>query len=340
MSGMLMAAEMNEQPEVLARLVGRFEEDVERVRGILPEQLAGIVFVARGSSDHAAVFGRYLAEMAAGRPAGLAAPSLHTLYNAHIDFSGYLAVALSQSGATPEIITVCQRMRSTGARLVAITNNAASPLAGVAGVILALEAGEERAVPATKTATSQLLAVTAVAAALGPVPFTISDLQALPGQVSTVLADNASPQRLAERWRDMNRLYIVARGLLYAAALEAALKVKETSGMLAEGFSAADVRHGPVAAVDADVPVLLLDGGGPASHDIADLRDLLHRRGARTALCAANPAADLPMPQNVPEALATILATVRAQQLALTLAQLHGRDPDAPLGLSKVTRTH
>ncbi|HEV2580473.1 MAG TPA: glucosamine--fructose-6-phosphate aminotransferase, partial [Ktedonobacteraceae bacterium] len=101
----LMAAEMAEQPVVLARLIERFGNDVARVRAVLPERLAGIVFVARGSSDHAAVFGRYLAELAAGRPAGLAAPSLHTLYAAHVDYSGYLAVALSQSGATPEIIT-------------------------------------------------------------------------------------------------------------------------------------------------------------------------------------------------------------------------------------------
>lgn len=335
-----MAAEMNEQPEVLARLVGRFGEDVARVRAVLPERPAGIVFVARGSSDHAAVFGRYLAEMAAGRPAGLAAPSLHTLYNAHIDYSGCLTVALSQSGATPEIITVCQRMRATGARVVAITNNTASPLAAAADVVLALEAGEERAVPATKTVTSQLLAVAAVAAALGPVPFSINDLQALPGHVSTMLKDEISPLRLAERWADMNRLFVVARGLLYAASLEAALKVKEATGVLAEGFSAADVRHGPVAAIDADVPVLLLDGGGPASLDIADLRDMLHRRGARTALCSTDPDADLPLSHDVPEALATILATVRGQQLALSLARLRGRDPDAPSGLSKVTRTH
>ena len=340
MSGTLMAAEMNEQPEALARLVRRFEDDVARVREILPERLAGIVFVARGSSDHAAVFGRYLAEMAAGRPAGLAAPSLHTLYNAQIDYSGYLAVALSQSGATPEIITVCERMRSSGARVAAITNNAASPLSSVADVVLALEAGEERAVPATKTVTSQLLAVAAVAAALGPVPFTMSDLQSLPGHVSTVLKDEESPLHLAERWASMDRLFIVARGLAYAAALEAALKVKEAAGVLAEGFSAADVRHGPVAAVDADVPVLLLDGGGPASHDIADLRELLRHRSARTALCSADANADLSLPQHVPEALMTILATIRAQQLALALARLRGRDADAPAGLSKVTATH
>lgn len=336
----LMATEMAEQPAVLARLIDRFESDASRVRAILPERLAGIVFVARGSSDHAAVFGRYLTELAAGRPAGLAAPSLHTLYSANVDYSGYLAVALSQSGATPEIITVCERMRSTGARVVAITNHSASPLASTADVVLPLEAGEERAVPATKTVTAQMLAVAAVSAALGPVPFTTGDLAALPGKVASLLTDNTPPHRLAERWRGANRLFVVARGLLYGAALEAALKIKEAAGVLAEGFSSSDLRHGPVAAINADVPVLLLDGGGLASADLANLRDTLHQRGAQTALCSADPRADLPLPDQVPEALAAIPTIVRAQQFAFSLALAHGRNPDAPGGLSKVTMTH
>lgn len=340
MTESLMAAEMAEQPVVLSRLIDHFESNVSQISKILPERLAGIVFLARGSSDHAAVFGRYLSELAAGRPAGLAAPSLHTLYNAHIDYQGYLVVALSQSGATPEIITVCERMRFAGAQVVAITNNSSSPLTAVANIVLALEAGEERAVPATKTVTSQFLSVMAVAAALGPVPFTAADLAALPGEASRVLADDTSPQRLAESWISANRLFVVARGLLYGAALEAALKIKEAAGVLAEGFSGADLRHGPVAAINADVPVLILDGGGPASRDLADLRDLLRQRGAPIALCAASPGADLPLPMQVPEALATILVTVRAQQVALSFARLLGRDPDAPSGLSKVTPTH
>jgi glucosamine--fructose-6-phosphate aminotransferase (isomerizing) len=336
----LMAAEMAEQPVVLARLIERFERDVARVRAVLPERLAGIVFVARGSSDHAAVFGRYLAELAAGRPAGLAAPSLHTLYNAHVDYSGYLAVALSQSGETPEIITMCELMRSTGARVIAITNNATSPITTVADAVLSLEAGDERAVPATKTVTSQLLAVATVAAALGHVPFTTTDLAALPGKVSEVLANDTPPVQLASRWAGANRLFVVARGLLYGVALEAALKIKEAAGVLAEGFSAADLRHGPVAAVNADVPVLILDGGGPASADMQDLRDLLRKRNAQVALCSADTSADLPLPTQASEALAAILATVRAQQLAFALASVHGRNPDAPIGLSKVTLTH
>lgn len=334
-----MRAEMAEQPAVLAALVERFEQDAARVRAVVPEPLAGVVFVARGSSDNAAVYGRYLAELASGRPAGLAAPSLHTLYRAPVDASGYLVVALSQSGATPEIVTVFDRLRAGGARTVAVVNDEAAPLARGTDVLLALGAGEERAVPATKTVTAQLLAAAAVAAALGPVPFTSDDLAALPGAVAAVLADPTPAEALAALWAPAGRLVVAARGLLYAAALEAALKIKETTGVLAEGISTADLRHGPIAAVDRDVPALLLDGGGPGAPDVRELAGLLRDRGAPVAVCGASEDDALPLPGTTPEALAPITATVRAQQLALALALQHGRDADAPPGLSKVTAT-
>lgn len=170
-AGSIMAAEMAEQPDVLARFSARFSAEAARVAAVVPRPLAGVVFAARGSSDHAAVHGRYLAQLTSGRPAGLAAPSLHTRYDARTDYSGHLVVALSQSGATPEIVTLCERVRAGGARCVAIVNDVASPLGTAADVAIGLGAGPELAVPATKTVTAQLLAVTAVAAALGPLPF-------------------------------------------------------------------------------------------------------------------------------------------------------------------------
>src|SRR5207253_9690729 len=120
MTGQLMAAEMAEQPEVLARVTARAAAEAGAVRAVLPSPLAGVVFLARGSSDNAAVFGRYLAELRAGRPAGLAAPSLYTRYHADVDWHGYLMIALSQSGATPEIISTCQAVRSAGATVIGI----------------------------------------------------------------------------------------------------------------------------------------------------------------------------------------------------------------------------
>jgi len=261
-----MAAEMAAQPTVLARVAARAAADTGAVRAVLPRPLAGIVFLARGSSDNAAVFGRYLAELRAGRPAGLAAPSLYTRYHATVDWHGYLVVALSQSGATPEIISTCQAVRAGGAVVLGITNEPRSPLADAVDLVLSTDAGPERAVPATKTVTAQLAVLATVTSALraGPVPD--GTLDGLPGAVAAVLDDPGPVRQLAGRWQDLDRLVVAGRGLAYGAALETALKVKETTGILAEGISTADLLHGPIAAVYAGAPVLLVDGGGTGRH--------------------------------------------------------------------------
>lgn len=336
-SGRLMAAEMGAQPEVLARLAGRAAADTAAVRATAPRPLAGVVFVARGSSDNAAVFGRYLTELTAGRPAGLAAPSLYTRYQAGADWHGYLVIVLSQSGATPEILTTAEALRHRGARVIGITNEPGSPLAGVTDLVLATDAGPERAVPATKTVTAQLAVLISVAAALGPgAPggaAAAAVLPRLPEAVRAVLADPGPVTSLAAGWAALDRLVVTGRGLGYAAALETALKVKETSGILAEGISAADLRHGPIAAVYAGAPVLVVDAGGPAAADLAELRELLQRRGAVGAALPGPVAAGLPEPVQV------ITAVVRGQQLAHALALARGADPDSPAHLTKVTGT-
>ncbi len=339
MSGDHMRAEMLEQPAALRRLADCFDDHVAAVRAVVRKPLAGVVFLARGSSDNAAVYGRYLAELASGRPAGLAAPSLHTLYETRAHYAGFLVVAISQSGATPEIVTVCRRLRNAGARTVAIVNDASSALAGAVDAVVPLDVGLELAVPATKTVTGEMLAAAAVAAAIGAVPFTAEQLAAMPAAVDSVLADSAPASALADTWVGAERLFVVGRGLLYAVALEAALKIKETTGVLAEGISAADLRHGPIGVARGDVPVLVLDGGGPAREDLRAVAELARERGAPVTLCSDAADADLPLPDGIPEALAAFPATVRAQQLALALADARGLDADMPAGLTKVTPT-
>ena len=354
MTGELMSAEMAEQPDVLARVTARAPADAEAVRAVVPDPLAGVVFLARGSSDNAAVFGRYLAELRAGRPAGLAAPSLYTRYHATVDWRGYLVVALSQSGATPEIISTCRAMRAGGAVVLGITNEPESPLGDAVDLLLSTDAGRERAVPATKTVTAQLAVLVTVTSALraGAAAGTAGAaggagaagtagaaggaadggaLDGLPGAVAGVLGDPGPVERLADRWRALDRLVVAGRGLAYAAALETALKVKETTGILAEGISTADLLHGPIAAVYAGAPVLLVDGGGPADTDLDELRALLGRRRAQ--------AASLPVRPGLPEAVHVIAAITRGQQLARELARARHVDPDAPAHLSKVTAT-
>src|SRR4051794_524389 len=324
MRGIEMRREMGEQPAVLSRLLSR------RVP-VASEGLEGVMIVARGSSDHAAVYGRYLLELATHRPVALAAPSLYTRYGARTNASGWLVVGVSQSGKTPEIVDVVERLRAGGGKAIAITNHADSPLAAAAETVIELGAGEERAVPATKTFTAQMAAFAALAAALGDVPWADGDLARVPGSVASVLADPAPVNALAERWAGAQELVVTARGWLYAAALESALKVREAALVTANGYSEADFLHGPIAAVDPGAAVLALRADGPAAADVDEAVGALKQRGADVRVLEST---------GLPEALAPIAASVRGQQLSLELALRHGLDPDAPRGLNKVTITH
>ena len=338
--GRLMADEMAEQPDVLARLVERAAEVRATGAEVVPVDLAACAIVARGSSDHAALLGQYLLEVATGRPVALASPSVQTLYRAPVDYRGVLVVGVSQSGATSEIVEVVAVLRAAGARTIAITNDPSSPLAEAAGSVIDLGAGPELAVPATKTVTATLLAFVLLAEGVsGRSLVSSSDLADLPGHIAGVLADEASVARAAARLTDACQLVAVARGYLLAAARETALKLRETSGILAEGWSAADLRHGPVAAIGAHVPVLSLRAAGPAADDTERLESELAARGANVLRINDRADADLPLPAGVPEPLANIGAVVRGQHLARLVSLGRGIDPDQPLGLNKVTQS-
>jgi glutamine---fructose-6-phosphate transaminase (isomerizing) len=335
-----MAADMAVQPQVVAALTGRRGEIVDSLRAVAPRPLAGVVIVARGSSDYAAVFGRYAIAAATGMPVALAAPSLINLYGVVPRVEGWLAVAISQSGRTPEIVSVLERYRDAGACTVALTNDPASPLAAVAAAEIALGAGAEGAVPATKTFTAELAAVALVAEALGAPPWAGADWDALPGAIADVLSSPEPADRAAERLAGADELVAIGRGYLMPVALEAALKLREAAGVRAEGWSAADFRHGPVSAVRGAVPLLAVSAAGPAAGDVAQLADELERTGRAPVLrLADDPGADLPYGGGPSEALRAIPASVRAQQLALAVARGRGIDPDEPPGLRKVTPT-
>lgn len=334
-----MQQEMLEQPERLAALLARRIEITQEVRKAVPKALAGTVLVARGSSDHAATCGAYLLEIATRRPVAMASPSVNTLYRAGTDFSGYLVVSVSQSGRTPEIVEVTELARQKGARTIALTNDPESPLAAAAELIVDLGAGEERAVPATKTVTAQLLAFAVVASALGGVGIDESAFADLPDQVAAVLADVSPAEQMADWLGGARDIVTVARGILYGAAREVALKIEETTARFTTAYSSADLRHGPIAMASSGPNVLAFAHPGPASEDVTDLVAEVRARGARARLAGPVAGSELIWSASAPEALAPVLAVVRGQQLALTLARLEGRDPDAPLGLTKVTVT-
>jgi glutamine---fructose-6-phosphate transaminase (isomerizing) len=347
-SGELMSAEMAEQPEVLARLVARRDDTLAAVRGVVPPELRGVVLVARGSSDNAALHARYLMEMTTGCPVALAAPSLWTRYGTGTSLRGWLAVAVSQSGRTPEIIETVDRMRQAGARVVAVTNAEGSELEAVADATVLLDAGEERAVPATKTVTSSILALAHIAVGLGAEPWAAERELRLPGDVADVLSDVDDVERALGVLGDVETVH-VGRGYTLPVALEAALKVKETSLRHASGYATADFRHGPVAAARRGSGVVAYAANGPVLKDVVSLAVEMSARGLPTVLAtdvAERLGTSVPVsvprvgvPSGLPEPLLALLLTVRAQQLAYRIAQGAGLDPDRPDGLSKITIT-
>jgi glucosamine 6-phosphate synthetase-like amidotransferase/phosphosugar isomerase protein len=349
-----MRIEIAEQPEALANTFDALLAQVGELAA-LGRDTRQVLFIARGSSDNAAVYGQYLCSARAGRLASLASPSLATAYRAVLDLRGVLAVAVSQSGATEEIVTTLEWARRCGARTVAVTNAAGSPLTEVADLSLITQAGEELAVPATKTYTTQLAAMAVLALSLqeggsgaeipGGAGVGVEALRGVPGAVAAMLEVAPAAEALAERLVDVGTLVVSGRGYAYSTALEVALKLKETCYLTAVGLSYADLVHGPIAVVDDDTPALLVAAGdGPILPEMTGLARRIAGTGADVygiggdhdfaAACRWT----LPGP-SLPEHLAPFALVVPGQFLVEALARAKGLDPDAPRGLDKVTQT-
>ena len=349
-----MRIEIAEQPEALGNTFDALLAQVGELAA-LGRDTRQVLFIARGSSDNAAVYGQYLCSARAGRLASLASPSLATAYRAVLDLRGVLAVAVSQSGATEEIVTTLEWARRCGARTVAVTNAAGSPLTEVADLSLITQAGEELAVPATKTYTTQLAAMAVLALSLqeggsgaeppGGAGIRAGALRGVPGAVAAMLEVAPAAEALAERLVEVGTLVVSGRGYAYSTALELALKLKETCYLTAVGLSYADLVHGPIAVVDQDTPALLVAAGdGPILPEMTGLARRIAGTGAdvygiggdQEFVAACRTA--LPGPA-LPEHLAPFALIVPGQLLVEALARAKGLDPDAPRGLDKVTQT-
>lgn len=341
----LFEAELREQPDVLARLldIGRpaARAAAERIRARAPRVA---VLAARGSSDNAARYAQYLFGIENGLLAALATPSVFTHYGARPAMADALVVGISQSGQSPDIVEVVREGRRQGALTLAISNEPSSPLAEAAELVLPLHAGVERAVAATKTYTAQLMAVAMVSAALRDDARAWDELAALPAQVQRTIDLNQGAVAVAERLREHSRLVVLGRGYNLSTAFEITLKVKETSGVLAHGYSSADFLHGPKAVLDRSLPVMAV-APGRVFTDLDAVTALAREQGApllavsdRDEVLAA---ADipLPLPVGIPEWLTPMAAVVPGQLWALGFSLAHGLSPDAPRGLTKVTHT-
>jgi glucosamine--fructose-6-phosphate aminotransferase (isomerizing) len=343
-----MAADIAEQPGGYARLLeGEHAAAIATVAAeVARRRPRNVLFVARGTSDHAALYGAYLSEIRLGLPVASASPSAITLYGARPDLTDTLVVGVSQSGGSPDLTAVLRVAREMGGLTLAVTNNPGSPLAQAAELSVDVAAGHERAVAATKTYTAVLLAllllIEGIRAGDGVLPAEErAALEKLPQLAEDALTGTGADE-LASRYRFASRLVTTGRGYAYPTARETALKLMETSYLPALAFSGADLLHGPLAMTDPDVPVLAVVGSGPGGRAMADV---VNRLGERRADVVTIGATDVPGASgrlavpDVDERYAPLLDILPLQKLALALALARGEDPDAPRGLKKVTST-
>ncbi|MGH6695576.1 SIS domain-containing protein [Sphingopyxis sp.] len=332
----LMEQEAGEAAATVARMLAAnrdpFAEIARRLRASPP---AAVVTCARGSSDHAATYAKYLIETMTGTPTASAALSIASLYDAPAVTGNRLCLAISQSGKSPDLLAAVEQQRDAGALVVALVNAQGSPLAALADVVIPLSAGVERSVAATKSYIASLAAIAALVAAWSKDAPLENALTALPDQLAEAFALDWSPAVGA--FQGATNLFVLGRGYGLGVAQEAALKFKETSGLHAESFSAAEVRHGPMAIVGDAFHVLAFGGTDRAAAGVRDVADEFRGRGA-TVLLADPAGGDLPAIAAHP-AIEPILLIQSFYRMASALALARGHNPDSPPHLNKVTET-
>ena len=345
---MSLRDEIHEQPAVAARFLERAPAMLRPLVDAFGDRspIEHVVIAARGTSDHAAIYAQYVLGVRHGLSVGLGTPSVISLYGAQPRLDHSLVVGISQSGASPDVVAVLAEGRRQGAPTLAITNDPASPLATTAHTTIELGTGPERAVAATKTYTTELLAIAALSAALSGDPADQAALAAIPGQFEAGLALEPEVAAMAAEQASADRLLVLARGYEYATAWYWALKLKELARVFADPYSAADFEHGPLALLEPGVPVLATARPGPAFEPLLGLLERLRSElGGDIAVASDETRAlalarwPLRLPPGTPEWLGPIVSIVVGQLHALHLARARGLDPEAPRNLRKVTRT-
>ena len=338
--------EIHEQPEVTARLLEGQRENAKALAAeIKRRDIGGVVIAARGTSDNAARYAQYLLAAANGLVVGLATPSLFTVYKTPPRFGNLLVLGISQSGKSPDIVSVVTEGKRQGALAAAITDFPGSDLGRTADYVLDLSAGEEKSVAATKTYTAELAAIALLSVALGGDAGRSEMLDRIPEQIGQALNVENQIARVAERYRYMQSCVVIGRGYNYATAFELSLKLKELTYTLVEPYSSADFMHGPLAMVVSGFPVITVAPSGQMLPDMMAFMDTVKQRQAELLVISDDQAAldmarvPLRLPTGVPEWLSPLTSIVPGQLFAMYLAHARDYDVDRPRGLHKVTET-
>lgn len=345
MNPSVLFQEINEQPGALARFLDAEAANVQRIAAeINRRKPTYITIAARGTSDNAATFAKYVFASFNGLPVALATPSLYSIYHTPPRLTDSLVIAISQSGESPDILAVVEEAKHQHTRTLAMTNSAGSPLARAADMVILQHAGEEKTIAATKTYTTQLAALALLSIMLADDRVRRRELQAAPAAVAGALSLDSLVEQAA-RQREMHMCLVIGRGYNYATAFEIALKLKELAYVTAEPFSSADFMHGPFALIQGGFPVILIAPRGRVCDDLIAVSSQLKSRGADLIVVSDSPEAlaladsPLTLPVSQPEWLSPLTAVIPGQLLAYHLTAAKGYDPDHPRGLTKVTRT-
>jgi glucosamine--fructose-6-phosphate aminotransferase (isomerizing) len=338
--------EIHEQPNVLGTLLAHERPNIEQIAAAAAQRhITHAVIAARGTSDNAARYAQYVWGAVNGLPVALATPSLHSIYNRPPRYQNALVVGVSQSGKSPDIVSVVAEGKQQGSLTVAVTNVPDSPLAQAADYVVPLHAGPEQSVAATKTYTAQLMALAMLSAALANDQEMFATLAAIPAQVQQTLALAPVIAQAAERYRYMRLCVVIGRGFNYATAFELALKIKELNYVMAEPYSSADFQHGPIALIEDAFPTVVIAPSGVMLPEIRQFMGTLNERGAEViAISDDDETLNLArtpfrLPVTVPEWASPLVSIVAGQLFAMSLAHVRDFDVDRPRGLRKVTET-
>jgi len=340
-----LEGEILEQPQIIERLI---REEIEHVTA-LAEKLKGnfnyILIAARGTSDNAARYAQYLFQIHNEVPVALATPSVFSLYGKHPNLEGALILAISQSGMSPDILSVLKEGKQQGRPTLAVTNNPESPLAEIADDVIPLHAGLEKAVAATKTYTASLVVMALLSMSLTHDNSMLALLKNLPDWVDQTIQKTLSKTDQMERFHDLVHGVVIGRGFNYCTAFEIALKVKELTGITTVPYSSADFLHGPVASVHEGYPALVIAHHGKVFQDTKQVIERVNSLGADILLISDDQdlcnqeGFSIQTPSGIPEWISPVVNVIPGQVLGWQLAEYRGMDPDNPRGLKKVTKT-
>lgn len=345
---MSLISEIHEQGDSLERLLNNQMAKVEEIARVIQKHNPPYIFLAaRGTSDNAGRYANYVLGSINRMPLALATPSLFSIYDQPPLLNGALVIGISQSGQSPDIVSVLAEAQRQGCPTLAITNIPESPLAKSADMVIDIQAGVEAAVAATKTYTNELMSIAMLSAVLKNDKTALKALEQVPGWVRRVLNQSDTVVRLAERYRYMERCVVLGRGYNYATAFEWSLKLKELTYVTAEPYSSADFQHGPIAIVEQGFPIMAVAPSGKIYENfLGMLRQL--RAGPNAELVVISDQLEalelaqspMPLPVGIPEWLSPIVSIVPAQLFAYGLTRAKGYNTEAPRSIHKVTETH